>query len=154
MISGGAGGAPQENRNGKHASCCADRGGLIGRAHACHKNPGKGAGALLDGSVDAAWTCGHPYLQHQAQFSLLGVPVWRGRPLYQPCLIAARDDPATAQSDLRAGAHAFSDSDSSPGFLATASDLARDGPSPDQVFSRVIFTLGHRNVVRALAGGG
>jgi phosphonate transport system substrate-binding protein len=35
------------------------------------------SGALLDGSVDAAWTCGYPYLQHRAELSLLGVPVWR-----------------------------------------------------------------------------
>ncbi|MHB0954276.1 MAG: PhnD/SsuA/transferrin family substrate-binding protein [Allorhizobium sp.] len=40
-------------------------------------------GALLDGSVDAAWTCGYPFLQHRAELSLLGVPVWRGEPLYQ-----------------------------------------------------------------------
>ncbi|MFN4202811.1 MAG: PhnD/SsuA/transferrin family substrate-binding protein [Tabrizicola sp.] len=111
------------------------------------------SGALLDGSVDAAWTCGYPFLQHKAELSLLGVPVWRGRPLYQSYLIVARDDPATALSDLRGGAHAFSDPDSNSGFLVTASDLARDGQVPEQFFSRVIFTYGHRNVVRSVAGG-
>ncbi len=111
------------------------------------------SGALLDGSVDAAWTCGYPYLQHKTELSLLGVPVWRGQPLYQSYLIVAQDDPATALSDLRGGAHAFSDPDSNSGFLVTASDLARDGQTPDQFFSRVIFTYGHRNVVRSVAGG-
>lgn len=111
------------------------------------------SGALLDGSVDAAWTCGYPYLQHKTELSLLGVPVWRGQPLYQSYLIVAEDDPATALSDLRGAAHAFSDPDSNSGFLVTASDLARDGQTPDQFFSRVIFTYGHRNVVRAVAGG-
>jgi phosphonate transport system substrate-binding protein len=111
------------------------------------------SGALLDGSVDAAWTCGYPYLQHKSELSLLGVPVWRGRPLYQSYLIVAEDDPATALSDLRGGTHAFSDPDSNSGFLVTASDLARDGQTPDQFFSRVIFTYGHRNVVRSVAGG-
>lgn len=111
------------------------------------------SGALLDGSVDAAWTCGYPYLQHKAELSLLGVPVWRGRPLYQSYLIVAADDPATALSDLRGGTHAFSDPDSNSGFLVTASDLARAGETPDQFFSRVIFTYGHRNVVRSVAGG-
>lgn len=38
---------------------------------------------ILDGSVDAAWICGYPFLQHRTSLSLLGVPVWRGRPLYQ-----------------------------------------------------------------------
>lgn len=110
-------------------------------------------GALLDGSVDAAWTCGYPYLQHRDQLSLLGVPVWRGAPLYQSYLIVAADDDATSLVDLRGGAHAFSDPDSNSGYLVTASDLARIGAAPDNFFSRSIFTYGHRNVVRAVAGG-
>lgn len=110
-------------------------------------------GALLDGSVDSAWTCGYPFLQHQTELSLLGVPVWRGEPLYQSYLIVAADDPATSLADLRGGAHAFSDPDSNSGFLVTASDLARMGETPEQFFSRAIFTYGHRNVVRAVAGG-
>ena len=48
------------------------------------------SGALLDGSVDAAWTCGYPYLQHKTELSLLGVPVWRGQPLYQSYLSSPR----------------------------------------------------------------
>jgi len=111
------------------------------------------SGAVLDGSVDAAWTCGYPYLQHRADLSLLGVPVWRGEPLYQSYLIVAADDPATGLADLHGGAHAFSDPDSNSGFLVTASDLARMGEVPERFFSRAIFTYGHRNVVRAVAGG-
>lgn len=110
-------------------------------------------GALLDGSVDAAWTCGYPYLQHRDDLSLLGVPVWRGEPLYQSYLIAAADDTATSLADLRGGAHAFSDPDSNSGYLVTASDLARMDETPERFFSRAIFTYGHRNVVRAVAGG-
>jgi len=111
------------------------------------------SGAVLDGSVDAAWTCGYPYLQHRAELSLLGVPVWRGRPLYQSYLVVAADDPASGLEDLRGGAHAFSDPDSNSGFLVTATDLVRMGEVPERFFSRVIFTYGHRNVVRAVAGG-
>lgn len=110
-------------------------------------------GALLDGSVDAAWTCGYPFLQHRSELSLLGVPVWNGQPLYQSYLIAAADDPARDLGDLRGGTHAFSDPDSNSGFLVTASDLARLGETPETFFSRTIFTFGHRNVVRAVAGG-
>jgi phosphonate transport system substrate-binding protein len=111
------------------------------------------SGALLDGSVDAAWTCGYPYLQHRADFSLLGVPVWQGQPLYQSYLIVGADDPARSLEDLRGGAHAFSDPDSNSGFLVTASDLARMGEMPEGFFARTIFTYGHRNVVRSVAGG-
>ncbi|MGC9369749.1 MAG: PhnD/SsuA/transferrin family substrate-binding protein [Paracoccaceae bacterium] len=110
-------------------------------------------GALLDGSVDAAWVCGYPFLQHRNQLSLLGVPVWRGQPRYQSYLISSAGDEATGLEDLRGGMHAFSDPDSNSGFLVTASDLARMGQTPEAFFARTIFTWGHRNVVRAVAGG-
>ncbi|ETX27058.1 PhnD/SsuA/transferrin family substrate-binding protein [Roseivivax isoporae] len=109
--------------------------------------------SLLDGSVDAAWICGYPFLQHGDSLSLLGVPVWRGRPLYQSYLIVRHDDAALRLEDLRGDVHAFSDPDSNSGYLVTASDIARLGETPERFFSRSIFTYGHRNVVRAVAGG-
>jgi phosphonate transport system substrate-binding protein len=108
---------------------------------------------ILDGSVDAAWICGYPFLQHRDSLSLLGVPVWRGRPLYQSYLIVRQDDDAQGLADLRGAVHAFSDPDSNSGYLVTASDLARLGETPERFFSRSVFTYGHRNVVRAVAGG-
>jgi phosphonate transport system substrate-binding protein len=110
-------------------------------------------GAILDGSVDAAWVCGYPYVQYRKQLQLLGVPIWRGRPLYQSYLIVGADDPATSLADLRGDVHAFSDPNSNSGYLVTASDLARMGESPDEFFQRSIFTYGHRNVVRAVSAG-
>lgn len=108
---------------------------------------------ILDGSVDAAWICGYPFLQHRDSLSLLGVPVWRGRPLYQSYLIVRQGDAAARLEDLRGDVHAFSDPDSNSGYLVTASDLARLGETPEDFFSRSIFTYGHRNVVRAVADG-
>lgn len=110
-------------------------------------------GLLLEGAVDAAWLCGYPYLQHSDTLSLVAVPVWRGRPLYQSYLIAGADSPAETLEDLRGGTHAFSDPDSNSGYLVTASDLARMGTTPDRFFRRTIYTYGHRNVVRAVADG-
>ncbi len=110
-------------------------------------------GLLLDGSVDAAWLCGYPYLQHRKALSLVAVPVWNGKPLYRSYLITAPDDSATKLADLRGDTHAFSDPDSNSGFLVTASDLARKGLRVDDFFSHTIFTYGHRNVVRAVAAG-
>lgn len=109
--------------------------------------------AILDGSVDAAWICGYPFLQHRESLSLLGVPLWRGRPLYQSYIIVREDNDAQVLEDLRGDVHAFSDPDSNSGYLVTASDLARLEETPEQFFSRSIFTYGHRNVVRAVAGG-
>lgn len=110
-------------------------------------------GLLLDRSVDAAWLCGYPYLQHADVLSLLAVPVWRGTPRYQSYLIVAQDDPAQGLAELRGGTHAFSDPDSNSGYLVTATDLRRMGESAETFFSRSIFTFGHRNVVRAVADG-
>lgn len=110
-------------------------------------------GLLLEGAVDAAWLCGFPFLQHEPALALLGVPVWRGAPLYQSYLIVGRDDPAAALADLKGGTHAFSDPDSNSGWLITASDLARIGARPETFFQRTLFAYGHRNVVRAVAGG-
>ncbi len=110
-------------------------------------------GALLEGSVDAAWVCGFPFLQHVRELSLVGVPVWNGRPMYRSYLIVSPDDPAQSLTDLRGAIHAFSDPNSNSGYLVTASDLARMGETPEQFFSRAIYTYGHRNVVRAVAAG-
>ncbi len=110
-------------------------------------------GLLLEGSVDAAWLCGYPYLQHRKSLELMAVPVWNGRPLYQSYLIAGSDNTATTLADLRGGTHAFSDPDSNSGYLVTASDLARMQERPDSFFKRTIFTFGHRNVVRAVGDG-
>ena len=110
-------------------------------------------GLVLEGAVDAAWTCGFPYMQHEDAFSLIGVPVWQGKPLYQSYLITALDDPALALLDLQGGSHTFSDPDSNSGWLVTVSDLARMGLHVETFFGRTIFAYGHRNVVRSVAGG-
>ena len=110
-------------------------------------------GLLLEGSVDAAWLCGFPYLQHRNNLELMAVPVWNGKPLYQSYLITGQESSARSLTDLRGQTHAFSDPDSNSGYLVTASDLARMQQRPDGFFRRTIFTFGHRNVVRAVADG-
>lgn len=110
-------------------------------------------GLLLEGSIDAAWLCGYPFLKHRAALSLIAVPVWRDRPLYRSYLIAMPGDPARGLPDLDGGTHAFSDPNSNSGWLVTTSNLARMGRTPDDFFGRTVFTYGHRNVVRAVASG-
>ena len=108
---------------------------------------------LLEGSIDAAWLCGYPYLQHKDALALLAAPVWNGRPLYQSYLIVGADSRAGGLVDLRGGTHAYSDPDSNSGYLVTVSDLVRIGERHETFFGRTIFTYGHRNVVRAVADG-
>ena len=110
-------------------------------------------GLLLERSLDAAWLCGYPYLQHQEALDLVAVPVWRGKPLYQSYLIVGEHVAAESLAELRGATHAFSDPDSNSGYLVTATDLIAMGARPETWFSRSIFTHGHRNVVRAVANG-
>ncbi|MBN9317858.1 MAG: PhnD/SsuA/transferrin family substrate-binding protein [Devosia sp.] len=108
---------------------------------------------LVSGQVDGAWLCGFPFVEHKTQLSLLAVPVWRGKPLYQSYLICSADRDATAIGDLADDIHAFSDPDSNSGYLVTAAELARQKSTPDKFFRRTIFTYSHFNVVRAVAAG-
>lgn len=95
---------------------------------------------LLHGFVDAAWICGYRFLQHRVRLTLLGVPVWHVRPLYQSYLIAVVNDDGAGLADLRGGIHAFSDPDSNSDLLFTASDLARIGETPERFFARTVYT--------------
>lgn len=108
---------------------------------------------LLTGQLDAAWICGFPFVQHADRLALVGVPLFRGRPLYQSYVIVRSDAVARDFAELRGGIHAFSDPESNSGFLVTRCLLADIGATPDSFFSRAFFTYGHRNVIRAVASG-
>lgn len=108
---------------------------------------------LLSGQLDAAWICGYPYIQYRDRLSLLAVPVWRGRPLYQSYLIVDRNREAHDILDLRGDIHAYSDPDSNSGYLVTHATLAERGVAPNAFFRKAFFTYSHRNVVRAVAAG-
>jgi phosphonate transport system substrate-binding protein len=108
---------------------------------------------LLSAQLHAAWICGYPFVAYRDQLSLIGVPVWQGRPLYQSYIITGRGRNVSTLDDLKGDVHAFSDPNSNSGFLVTSSKLAARGLRPDQFFRQAFFTYGHRNVVRAVAAG-
>lgn len=108
---------------------------------------------LVSGQIQAAWICGYPYLQYENELSLVAVPVWRGKPLYQSYLIAGTESGAQSLDDFRGKIHAFSDPDSNSGYLVTAAALAQHGARPESYFRKTFFTYGHRNVIRAVASG-
>ena len=108
---------------------------------------------LLSGQLDAAWICDDPYVQHEDQFALLAVPLYRHEPLYQTYVIVSEGSKAQSFDDIRGTVHAFSDPDSTSGFLVTRSLLALRHTTPAQFFRTFFFTYGHRNVVRAVATG-
>lgn len=108
---------------------------------------------LLSGQLDAAWICDDPYVQHEDQLSLLAVPVYQGQPLYQTYVIVNETSDATDFDGARGTVHAFSDPDSTSGFLVTRYLLALRQLTPERFFRETFFTYGHRNVVRAVASG-
>lgn len=110
-------------------------------------------GLLLSGQLDAAWICGYPFAQYRSELSLVAVPEWRGKPLYQSYIIVHADRSAAGIEDLKGDLHAFSDPNSNSGYLVTAALLAEQNQKPETLFKKTIFTYGHRNVVRAVASG-
>jgi phosphonate transport system substrate-binding protein len=108
---------------------------------------------LLSGQLDAAWICDDPYVQHQDQLALLAVPLYQGEPLYQTYVIVNEASEARSFDDTRGTVHAFSDPDSTSGYLVTRYLLAIRHTTPADFFRDFFFTYGHRNVVRAVAAG-
>ena len=108
---------------------------------------------LLSGELDAAWICGFPFVQHWDRLSLVAVPLYHQKPLYQAYLIVPQDRMVETWEELRGDIHAFSDPDSNSGHLVTWALLAEAGETPNGFFRETIYTYGHRNVVRAVASG-
>lgn len=108
---------------------------------------------LLSGELDAAWICGFPFVQHWDRLSLVAVPLYHQKPLYQAYLIVPQDRQVETWEELRGDIHAFSDPDSNSGHLVTWALLAEAGENPKTFFKETIYTYGHRNVVRAVASG-
>jgi phosphonate transport system substrate-binding protein len=96
---------------------------------------------LVSAQLHAAWICGYPYVAYRDQLSLIGVPVWRSKPLYQSYIIVAEGRTVATIDELKGDVHAFSDPNSNSGFLVTSSKLAARGLRPDQFFRQVFFTL-------------
>jgi phosphonate transport system substrate-binding protein len=106
---------------------------------------------LVSSQLDAAWICGYPFVAFRDRLDLLAAPIWRGKPLYQSYIIAGKGSAPASVEDLRGSVHAFSDPNSNSGYLVTTALLAEKRIRPEHFFSRVFFTYGHRNVVRAVA---
>lgn len=108
---------------------------------------------LVSGQIDAAWICGYPYVRYRDKLALVAVPEWNGRPYYQSYLIVPAEREASRFEDLKGDIHAFSDPDSNSGFLVTRTLLLDRDLDPGVFFRKVMFTYGHRNVIRAVAAG-
>ncbi len=109
---------------------------------------------LLEGRLDAAWTCGFPFVRHAGELRLLAVPLFQGAPFYRSYLIVPDRDRATdGWRDLEGAVFAYSDPDSNSGWLVPQVRLRELGLQPRRHFGRSFFTWSHRNVVQAVADG-
>lgn len=109
---------------------------------------------LLGEALDVAWLCGYPLVLYAPQISLVAVPRYQGKPLYQSYLIVPESDTVTAHvSNLRDRVFAYSDPLSNSGYLVPRAELIRAGTRPEQFFRRTFFTFGHRKVVQAVQAG-
>jgi phosphonate transport system substrate-binding protein len=108
---------------------------------------------LLSGQLDAAWICDDPYVQFQDKLALLAVPLYHHKPLYQTYLVVNESSGARNFDEIRGTVHAFSDPDSTSGYLITRYLLALRETTPNAFFRKFFFTYGHRNVIRAVASG-
>jgi len=108
---------------------------------------------LLAGQLDAALISDFLYVQYQDRLALLAVPLYRNEPYSQTFVIVNESSEARTFDDIRGTVHAFSDPDSTSGYLITRWLLALRQRSPAEFFRGFFFTYGHRNVIRAVANG-
>jgi phosphonate transport system substrate-binding protein len=107
---------------------------------------------LFADQIDAAWICGYPYVRSEPDLSLVAVPLYQGKPVYQAYLIRTREtSPAiNTWADLRGKVLAYSDPLSNSGWLVAQAQLAKARLSPSEL-KRSFFAHGHRNVAEAVA---
>lgn len=117
---------------------------------------------LNNGQIDAAWTCGYPYVRLQSQLQLVAVPLYRGQPMYQSYLIRPLEAPAgqprpeaappsvRGWRDLAGKVFAYSDPLSNSGWLVAQGEFAAAGLAQKDL-KRAFFAHGHRNVAEAVA---
>lgn len=107
---------------------------------------------LFSGQIDAAWTCGYPYVRFQPQLQLLAVPLYQGQATYQSYLIrpAGQGRLQRGWADLAGAVFAYSDPLSNSGWLVAQGELAAAGLKQKDL-KRSFFAHGHRNVAEAVA---
>jgi len=107
---------------------------------------------LSNGQIDAAWTCGYPFVRFQSQLQLVAVPLYMGQSFYQSYLIRPLGGDGTVRgwADLPGKVFAYSDPLSNSGWLVAQGEFAAAGISQKDL-KRSFFAHGHRNVADAVA---
>jgi phosphonate transport system substrate-binding protein len=111
---------------------------------------------IKQGELDFAWVSAFPYVYMHEHFKarLVAVPVINGRPTFRAYLLVPVADHTTSSlMDFKGKIFAYADPYSHTGYVVPLYELKRAGLSQELFFARTFFTLGHRNVIRAVAAG-
>lgn len=110
---------------------------------------------IAAGDVDLAFICTYSYIQGAEDFGLEAflVPRINDKTTYQSYIIVPNDSSAKEFLDLRQKSFAFTDPDSTTGFLYPNWLLKQINETPDTFFRSAIFTYSHDNSIKAVADG-
>jgi phosphonate transport system substrate-binding protein len=108
---------------------------------------------LEKGKVDAAFICSAPYVKNRREFGveLLAAPQVNGTPFYHSYIIVHKDSHYRTLQDLEGKTFAFTDPKSNSGKLYPEYLLAKMGTTPDDFFSRYVYSYSHNKSVEMVA---
>jgi len=146
------------------ASVYADVAARVGRALGVPAQlvEGRGWEQLRDGSVDAAFLCGLPYVrlceERPGMLRPLAAPIldearYQDRPVYFSDVIVRRDSPFRSFGDLRGHSWAYNERGSFSGCLLVRHHLLQMGET-EAFFGRLVFSGRHQESIRQVVAGG
>ncbi len=105
--------------------------------------------------IDVAFICSGAYVEAKKKFpvEILAVPVVRGKLTYNAYIIVHKDSPVQKFEDLRGRSFAFTDPLSNTGRSYALKRVSQMGQTPDEFFSRLIYTHAHDYSIQAVAQG-
>lgn len=103
--------------------------------------------------LDFAFICTGAYLKAKQKFpiEILAVPVVEGRPLYNAYIIVHKESGITKFEQLKGKTFAFTDPLSNTGYSYVIKLLKKKYSTPQQYFSKTIFTYAHDYSIQAVA---
>lgn len=110
---------------------------------------------LRTNKIDLAFICSGTYALCNDEFGweLLAIPVINNKKTYTSDIIVANDSPYTTFADLRDQSFAFTCAGSNSGELYPQYFLLNQGETAQHFFSSTMYSLGHDNSIKAVAGG-
>jgi len=107
------------------------------------------------GKLDAAILCSgtYVYAKQQHGVELLAVPVFHGSPTYRSYIIVSQASTAASLEELYGKRFAFTDPQSTSGYLYPAYALRLRGRQPETFFAKTLFTYSHDNSIEAVTEG-